>query len=295
MDCVTSDEPLPGGSEVLPATLDEYRTALRTFDAAVCEAMAVSQAASGRQPEPHAAFATYVFSRLCSHSIAIIRSAPKTRWVSSDFDNWEFGAIAGHARTILEARLLFSYISKDPSCPDEWAAKLNVMNLHDCTRRIRLVRPTVDKAKNKQNEQIAEDLRERLRSNPWFRKLDPILQKTLLSGDRVTITTQKQQIAEVGWDPKEYFVYFDFWSQYAHSMPVSFYRMEPNGRGTGLDNDTDRSYYKFALEICSQILVDCTDRMVELFPDVAPVRQGSDSKFSPGPRRNLPKRYKRRG
>jgi hypothetical protein len=68
--------------------------------------------------------------------------------------------------------------------------------------------------------------------------------------------------------------------------------MEPNGRGTGLENAVDRSYMVQALELCAALLEDATDSMVLKFPDVAGVRHGINSEFSPGPRSNLPRRRK---
>lgn len=284
----------PDALEVPAATIDDYRTSLRTFDASICEALAVGQATSDRIVAPHAGYATRVFARLCSHGVAIIRSCPKTRWVHSDAENWDFGSIASHFRSIMEGRLLFDYISKEPESDEEWSARLNVMHLNDCTRRIRILRSSIDEEKNRSYEAQAEELRDRLRSNLWFCALDEKLKKKLITGDLLTISARSEQLSEIGWDTQTFFALFDFLSQYIHVLPLSFYNTEPNGRGTGLENDTDRTYISQFLLICSEMLDACTGRMVDLFPDAAAVRQGSDSKFSPGPRRNLPRHRKRR-
>ena len=82
---------------------------------------------------------------------------------------------------------------------------------------------------------------------------------------------------------------FDIWSQYPHILPLSFYRMEPNGRGCGVENDTDRNYIGHALQLCTEVLTIATNEVVEIFPDISSVRQGVNSTFSPGPRSNRPK------
>ncbi|WP_369039237.1 hypothetical protein [Stenotrophomonas maltophilia] len=64
--------------------------------------------------------------------------------------------------------------------------------------------------------------------------------------------------------------------------------LEVNGRGSGLDNAADRSYLITAMLICAETLKATTDKMVEAFPDAAIVRQGLDSKFSLGPKGNMP-------
>jgi len=72
-------------------------------------------------------------------------------------------------------------------------------------------------------------------------------------------------------------------------LPISFYRIEPNGRGTGIENDTDRTYIAQALIISAAVLAEVTDRMTEQFPDAGDMRQGVDSKFSPTPDANRPR------
>lgn len=80
--------------------------------------------------------------------------------------------------------------------------------------------------------------------------------------------------------------FWDLWSQQSHIHPVSFLRMQPNGRGTGLECDPDHLYLAVAMLISDGILEAATDKIVEVFPDVAGKRKGLDSKFSPRPKRN---------
>src|SRR5260370_834427 len=56
-----------------------YATALKAFDAAICEAVAVSQGIAGRMVAPHVGYAARVFTRICGHGIALIRAAPRSR------------------------------------------------------------------------------------------------------------------------------------------------------------------------------------------------------------------------
>jgi len=103
------------------------------------------------------------------------------------------------------------------------------------------------------------------------------------------IAERFELLEELGWDQKRFRAIYDLLSQHAHILPMSFYRMEANGRGTGLENEADRGYICLMLQICTGVLNDCTDRIVLAFPDVADRRQGKKSRFSPGPRGNLPR------
>lgn len=275
-------------------SMDEYRAALKTFDACVCEALAVSQAIGSRIAAPHAGYATHVFTRICGHAVALVRAAPKSRWTRSESEFWDFSAIAGHGRSIIEGQLLLHYVAKTPEDPEEWSVRLNVMHLNDCSRRIKILEGVVDPAEIAAFSVQAEEIRERLRGNSWFLKLDQKMQKRLLSGDSLTITTRDEQLEELGWDKREFYTLWNLLSQYTHVLPLSFYRLEPNGRGTGIANDFDRAYIYMMLDLCAKALADCVDRMVAEFPDTAWARKGIDSKFSPGPSRNRPRDRRRR-
>jgi len=103
------------------------------------------------------------------------------------------------------------------------------------------------------------------------------------------IATRKEMLEKVGWNRGHFRAIFDLLSQHAHILPLSFYRLEANGRGTGLENEADRGSLCTMLEVCAEALAQCTDLMVGAFADTAINRQGKKSKFSPGPRGNLPR------
>lgn len=285
------------GAQVLEDSLiidlQMYRELMHEFDAVVCEAHAVSQASSGRSEAPYVGYTTRIFARLCAFSQCFVRAAPRSRWTKSDADNWDFGAVAGYARAIIEGALLFTYVSRDPTSPDEWSCRLLVMHLNDCTRRIRLFETMGDTKQHASFLAEAEELRRQLKTNPWFGALSDRRQKDLLLGQTLTISSKEHQIEAAGMSKAEFDTIWQLFSQHVHIQPLSFYRMEPNGRGTGMLNDTDLSYLGLALKKCTEIMSVCTDRMIELFPDAAPARQGTASKFAPGPRSNLPKSMKR--
>ena len=273
--------------------LDEfYNDALKAFDAATCEAIAVSQSIGVREAEAHKGHSTYVFLRLCSHAKSIICAAPRSRWTRADFTDWDFGNVAGHGRAILEGFLLLQYLIEEPGSQVEWSAKINVMFLNDCTRRIKMLANAGVVEDIKKMELDAEELRGRLLSNEWFTALPAQAQKRCLSGDNLTIPSRDELLQKAGWEKNSFYAIWDLLSQYAHVLPISFIRMEANGRGTGLENDTDKGYTSQLLTWCTETLVTATDLMTEAFPDTAASRLGIKSKFNPGPRSNRPERRK---
>ena len=114
---------------------DNYNKELRNFDAAICEAMAVSQASASRVEIPTIGFCTRVFTRMCSHAIMPVTAAPKSRWCRKEFEYWDFSAIASHARAILEGYLLFLYLANAPPDEDTQRAYVQTMHMYDCKKR----------------------------------------------------------------------------------------------------------------------------------------------------------------
>lgn len=267
-----------------------YKTALEKFDVAICEAIAVSQASANRMAAPNLGYATQVFARICSAGMALVRVAPLSRWVRSDFENWDFGAVAGYACGLLDGFLLFRYLIKSPKSDAELQVRIDVMNINDCTRRIELHSNLGSLADVAGFEKQRSEIQDRLKSNDHFLTLPDPLQVQCLNGSVLMIDGRDEILAAVGFPKNQFDAMYGIWTQHSHILPMSFYRMEPNGRGTGLENEVDRSYITQSLEICAAFLTDATDCMVAHFADAADSRKGIKSRFQPGPVLNCPTR-----
>ena len=261
----------------------EYIEALQDFDAAICEATAVSQASSGRMAPVNIGYASYVFTGMCGVGTSLVRAAPYSRWVRSEFQNWHFSAIAGHARSILDGYLLFNYLIAPSSSEFELQARINIMHLKDCVQRIRLHKNIGSASDIEGFEAQRDELCERIKGNDYFNSLPEKSQKNFLNGKYLTLENRDEILTKVGFKKNEFDALYDLWSQHIHILPMSFYRTEANGRGTGIENDVDRGYMAAALKLCAAILTDATDSLVILFPNAAGTRKGIKSEFSPGP------------
>lgn len=272
-------------------TPNDYRIALSSFDVAVCEAYAVSQAQAGSMAAQNVAYAIMVYTRLCGHGVSMIRAAPYSRWVKSDFEDWNFSALASHARSILEGYLSFSYLIDPPINDAHLEARLYVMHLNESTRRMEF---HMDLGSEQSRMYLytaqQEEIRQKLLTNEYFISLPPRVQKFCLSGNCMMIESRDQLLDKLISENKLHFnAIFDIWSQYLHILPLSFYRIEPNGRGCGVENDADRNYMGHALQLSAELLTIATNEVVQIFPHINTVRQGINSTFSPGPRSNRPK------
>jgi hypothetical protein len=267
-------------------SIDDYYPALSSFDKAVCEACAVSNFTANRYVKHYKGQSSYVFTRLCSYSSALISALPKSRWAKRDYESWEFGNIAAHVRAVMEGYLLFSYLSETPQSEQEWYVKLNIMHLNDCTRRVRLHKNIRNEEGESSFQTHEGEIKQRLRDTEYFCKLPIKLQKALLSGKALMIPSRDELLTKLEIDTGWFNAFYDLLSNYTHILPMSYYRMESNGRGTGVFNQVDLGYIKTSLECCTEWLTSSTNRMVELFPDSKTVRRGKKSKFPTGPKEN---------
>lgn len=267
-----------------------YKECLEQFDAAVCEACAVSQAVSGQFVFPSLGYATHVFVRILAQARNLLRSVPKNRWRSSDHDDWDFGANAGGFRSILEASLLFYYLCDADPDKDNQRAIVQLMHLYDLTKRLKIIH---DGIADEEAEKARAEIIGRLEQTQRFKGLPEKVKKDALKGGKLMFETKEDIMARKGWDKSYFYLLWNITSQHAHVQSLAFYRIEPNGRGTGLENSYDRGFLALGLETCAETLVGITDALCQHFPDAAVVRKGTDSKFSPGPARNLPKETRR--
>ena len=239
---------------------------------------------------PTLGYATHVYTRILSHAVNLMKSLPNSRWVTSNFQLWDFGSNAGNFRSILEAALLFHYLSDADPDPDKQRAIVQLMHLYDLTKREKLVGRY---SGNPNPERVRSEIIKRLKSTNSFNELPPAVQKRALKGEKLMIEPKEDIIARRGWDKEGYDMFWVLTSQYTHVQSLAFYRMESNGRGTGIENNFDRSMLSFGLATCASILDEINDSLCGHFPSAEEVRQGSASKFSPGPKRNLPKEARR--
>lgn len=268
-----------------PVSKEDYHLALRELDIAVCEASAVSNAIGVREAEkPNYAWSTYIFLRICVNAGIMIANVPGSRWVKKDYDFWDFSSVAAQARAIMEARLLLFYISKESESDDEWSVKLNTMHMNDCMKRIDMFSTGGNQKSLEFYLEQKQEIESRLMSNDYFLALDNGTRKRILAGKAMTIQSRDDLIQEVGDNPDSFRVLFDFLSHYTHILPMSYYKAEANGRGTGCFNVYDHAYIYMAMVLVKECLVFCTDIICEMFPDTSRARKGLKSKISIGPK-----------
>ena len=197
-----------------------------------------------------------IFIRLIATCRSLLRLCPKD--TADIFGNWDFGSVASLSRNLFEGYLLFSYFS-EPSQDDEWRTRLNVMQLCDCTSRIKLFKQMGRHEQAAAFQPQADDLRARLQSNIYFQSLELQRQQQLLQGIRPSLYSMRELSLRASVDDRVW-GYFELLSSHTHTLPVSFYRLGEQGR-TGVANEADQSYIASAIEFS----IDMLQRAIEAF------------------------------
>ena len=74
---------------------------------------------------------------MCGAGVSFIRAAPKSRWVRADFDDWQLGAVEGHARSLIDGFLLFNYLIEPAESEVDADADPTLMFEDDDTRMMK--------------------------------------------------------------------------------------------------------------------------------------------------------------
>ena len=190
----------------------------------------------------------------------------------------DVSVVASHARSILKVTYSFDTWPDAPDDLDIQRAYVQEIHLYDCTKRISILPHILPEHEIEGLRAIADEIRARLEGIDYFTKLDPKLKKELLAGRWLMITPQRQLIDDLNIKHAEFDFFWNYLSQYTHVLSFTFHRIEPNGRGTGLENQLDRDALCMVLAFCTGLLVSAVDRLVELFPDAAEARKGLNVK-----------------
>ena len=115
-------------------------------------------------------------------------------------------------------------------------------------------------------DDVANELKERLNKNPYFLTLKD--RNELIKGKKAFLFNRAEIVKRAGDNVSFYKGMYNFLSNQVHSLPMSFYKMQEKGRGTGLENNVDKGYMAFTIEYISQHLLSASIKYLELYPSV---------------------------
>lgn len=116
-------------------------------------------------------------------------------------------------------------------------------------------------------EQQANELREKLKLNPFFLGFSDNEQKKWLKGDHAFYLTREDIEQRFSPGESHFKAMYRMLSSQAHTFPMSFYRTIEQRRGTGVETETELQYIRMAVEYTIQYVQLATRQMLKLYPD----------------------------
>lgn len=250
-------------------TDEQYQRAIGEFDHAISDATRVSRTAAGRTVPDPAWWACLLYTRLCVTGTSLLSLVPGSRFAGRFINHYDFSAVASITRNVWECYFMFFYLGIDATEGDEWLTRLNILQLHDCTSRLKMFAELDPDDVNLRGFQTqADELRDRINSRAYFGTLPERRRKQLLKGENALLLSQDELLKRMNEDVGFLRGMYRFLSFHVHSLPVAFYRMADREQGRGIGSDWENGNIAMALEVARHPIVRATREMRGLFPDL---------------------------
>lgn len=184
----------------------------------------------------------------------------------------DHSSIAALARNLLEALLMFLYITDLAASEEEWLLRRAVLELHDCTARYRMLKDLgdgdTDEAKEFRGK--IDPLKSTISSNPNFQGLNADRQKRLLTGQELYVGGLRAAVKAAGLDVDHFNGMYAALSVHSHCAPASFYRSVHNPDEPVFATPPEYTYLAsgVALEYATEPLGLACERMFQLYPEI---------------------------
>jgi hypothetical protein len=201
---------------------EAFKKEEKRFGEAVKIAIAVSKAAAGREPAGNVVMASYVFTRMCVAADTLLYVLRREIGNSKEqtLDHYSIGVLA---RNIIEATLMFHYLSEDGVSDEEWELRQAVFNLHDSTLKVRFYKGLGSDEQYKGWKTTMEEVRQLLQEHSAFKVIDADRQKRLLSGQEIYLKGMRSTLKLVDLDEAYFDGMYAYLSSQVHIAPSSFY------------------------------------------------------------------------
>lgn len=241
---------------------------LPKYIAAFNHAVYISQKTAGYPTETFRRYwASVLFTRLCSAAKSILHLCPGSP-ANSAGTFWDFSSLAPLVRSLVQTCLLHFYLGTESVGEDESQARLLIMQLRDCTERLRFFQNAGSSSEKIRGfEATANDIRARLSSNQYFTRLPARVQKSLRKGNAKSILTPSQILDRMGILDQAGRAFLAFISSHAGVSPLAYYRIGENNRGRGEENDIDKYYIATAVDLACDFILRASADMEALFPE----------------------------
>ena len=160
--------------------------------------------------------ASMVHASMCAHARSVGAIA-----TSSMFDH---SAILALSRMLVDGLTMYAYLRE--SVEDAvWTLRYKVMELHDVTARIKLVRAWQERVEYDDLRNMRESLVGQIKASVVFQGLGEERKKRLLTGEEMFVEGMRKAARVAGWSEEKFISIYNYFSAHIHSAPMSYWRM----------------------------------------------------------------------
>jgi hypothetical protein len=263
MSSIDANDPLRGEAY--------FQEMLSKFQTGLDLAMRFSARCDGVRVEQRHGWASWLFLRLCIVGQSLDRLATfRTRLDEGEVYTLDHNSIAAITRNIIEATLMFFYVSEPGVDDDEWGLRKDVLDLHDCLTRYRLFKSWKSEKEMTSFRESAAHIKERIRNHKLMKTFDAEKRKQLLGGQQLYLNGLRSVVKRAGWDPDRFDGVYAYLSVHSHSAPTSFYRTDTHHIDFSKPSEYQFGLAGFALEHADQSIRAASKRLIEVFPHLFP-------------------------
>lgn len=210
-----------------------------------------------------------LFTRFCTTGVSLLTVCPRSRFAGRLIEHFDFSAVASLTRNLIECYLAFFYLCIEDIVEDEWLARLHLLQLNDCKSRQWLFRQLDPQDPHLTAFDVqANELRDKLRNNPYFAALPEPARRRFLTGRHPHFLKRDEILARAKLNVDDFRATYHFFSTHVHSGPLAFYRMGEREQGRGIENDVEKGHMVWALEAATDLSNRAIGHVLHLFPDI---------------------------
>ncbi|UVO32262.1 hypothetical protein [Bradyrhizobium arachidis] len=262
--------------------VDDYLAALQKFREYYDFLVKVHDAARKQTVEPRRGWANVLLFRLTVAATSILKlTSPSEETEKEAGIEWfvlDHPSIAVIGRMIVDAAILFGYISDLHIANDEWELRMHILELHDITSRGR-ISGHLDKMKlgdedgleNEKRQERKRTLRKLISESPQFKALDQERQKKIVDGSEVYLRGLRAAVREMGQDVNHFDAIWANTSNFVHTHPASHSRSEAlfvDQAANTLDLKNQFLQMDVVLDYCAGWLKFVVERTFLLYPEL---------------------------
>jgi Family of unknown function (DUF5677) len=253
-----------------------YRSSIVNLAQSLINAISTSRATEGLPSGENGKrfWASVLLSRLCTLGSSLQRILPHSASNTAG-SAWDSTGALSLCRAMFDANLAMFYLCLDQMSEDDYSLRMHLFFLHDCLERPRILEKfsgSFSEEGKDFHENEAKRLKAEIAKNSMFTSLPEHKQKRLLEGKTPYYLSQDELLQRQDADAKALRGIWELLSSHVHSYPFSYYRsLIQKDRGTGRENEVDKSYCGLSAQLSASMLQSATNGMKQLFPEVKTV------------------------